>query len=202
MIVSVRSRAMAWTLAGLAALTVVVALVVAAGGGGDETGEGAVPGNPGAAETSVSGASRPDPAPGSGAVPPSPATSTTNTSAPSTTTTSAPSTTTTAVPATTTTAVPASTTTAPPVLPSSDYTPLPKPTAGPDTVAPGGALTKHLAADIATAFGFATAAVEAAIAGAELPPEAAASPEGWLAPGAYERAAGVFRSGRGAARSA
>ena len=41
MIGSVRSKAMAWTLAGMAALAAaVVALVVALGGGGDETGDG------------------------------------------------------------------------------------------------------------------------------------------------------------------
>jgi UPF0755 protein len=66
-----------------------------------------------------------------------------------------------------------------------------KPTLGPNTVAPGGALTKHLAADIATAFGFDTAGVEAAIAAVELPPEAGANPEGWLAPGTYEPADGA-----------
>jgi UPF0755 protein len=63
---------------------------------------------------------------------------------------------------------------------------VPKPAPGPNTVAPGGALTKHLAADIATAFGFELAAVEAAIAGAQLPPEAGGNPEGWLAPGSYQ----------------
>jgi UPF0755 protein len=58
-------------------------------------------------------------------------------------------------------------------------------------VAPGGALTKHLAADIATAFGFDPTEVEAAIAAAELPPEADGNPEGWLAPGAYDLADGA-----------
>jgi UPF0755 protein len=58
-------------------------------------------------------------------------------------------------------------------------------------VAPGGALTKHLAADIAAAFGFETADVEAAIAAAALPPEAGGKPEGWLAPGSYEMAEGA-----------
>ncbi|MCP4250947.1 MAG: aminodeoxychorismate lyase, partial [bacterium] len=55
-------------------------------------------------------------------------------------------------------------------------------------MAPGGALTKHLAADIATAFGFDTVEVESAIAEVELPPEAGGNPEGWLAPGSYEPA--------------
>jgi UPF0755 protein len=48
-----------------------------------------------------------------------------------------------------------------------------------------------LAADIATAFGFDTAEVEAAIAEVELPPEARGNPEGWLAPGTYEPVAGA-----------
>jgi len=69
---------------------------------------------------------------------------------------------------------------------STGYTYLPKPEAGPNTVAPGGALTKHLAEDIAIAFGFDTAEVEAAIAAVELPLEADGNPEGWLAPGAYD----------------
>jgi UPF0755 protein len=60
--------------------------------------------------------------------------------------------------------------------------------AGPGVVSPGGALTKHLGVDIATAFGLEAAAVEAAIAGLELPPEARGNPEGWLAPGPYQPA--------------
>lgn len=90
------------------------------------------------------------------------------------------------------TAPPSSTTAAPtttPVAPltsSTGYAYLPKPEAGPNTVAAGGALTKHLVEDIAIAFGFDTAGVEAAIAAVELPLEADGNPEGWLAPGAYD----------------
>lgn len=87
-------------------------------------------------------------------------------------------------PSTTRGTQPAVTTTGPPA--DTDYTSTPKPAAGPDTVAPGGALTKSLAADIAAAFGFGLTEVEAAIAGVELPPEAGGNPEGWLAPGRYE----------------
>jgi UPF0755 protein len=72
---------------------------------------------------------------------------------------------------------------------ASDYTPVPKPGAGPGTIAPGGALTKHLAADIAAAFGFETVAVEQAIAQLQLPAEAGGNPEGWLAPGTYPTSA-------------
>jgi UPF0755 protein len=68
---------------------------------------------------------------------------------------------------------------------------VPKPRAGPNRVAPGGALTKHLAADIAAAFGFTTAEVEVAIGAVALPPEAGGNPEGWLAPGTYEPADGA-----------
>ncbi len=173
---------MAWTLTVMALAAVVAALVVALGGGGD-AGDGAVPGELAATETSVTEASLPDPAPGSATVPPPPATTTTTALAPSTTTT--------ALLATTTTALPATTTSAPPVAPSSGYTPVPKLTAGPDTIAPGGALTKHLGADIASAFGFDTAEVAAAIAQVQLPPEAGGNPEGWLAPGTYEPAGGA-----------
>ena len=56
-------------------------------------------------------------------------------------------------------------------------------------MAPGGALTKHLADDIATAFGLKSADVIAAIASVTLPPEAGGNPEGWLAPGTYPEAA-------------
>ncbi len=154
----------------------VVALVVALGGGGDETGDGAVPDELAAAETSVTEALPPDPAPRSTTLPPLPATTSTSTVVPSTTTTAPPATT---------------TTSAPPVSPSNEYTPVYKLAAGPNRVAPGGALTKHLAADIATAFGFDTAEVEAAIAEVELPPEAGGNPEGWLAPGTYEPADGA-----------
>ncbi|MGI9647944.1 MAG: endolytic transglycosylase MltG, partial [Acidimicrobiia bacterium] len=87
---------------------------------------------------------------------------------------------------TTTTTLPASTTTS--VAPASEYVRVPKPGGGPGAVAAGGALTKHLAADIASAFGFETVEVEAAIAELDLPPEAGGNPEGWLAPGAYQPA--------------
>jgi hypothetical protein len=88
-----------------------------------------------------------------------------------------------------TTTVPATTTSsAPPVSETSGYVPVPKPAGGARAVSPGGALTKHLAADIAAAFGFSSADVEAAIAEVELPPEAGGNSEGWLAPGTYELA--------------
>ncbi|MDH3539452.1 MAG: endolytic transglycosylase MltG [Acidimicrobiia bacterium] len=177
MIVSMRSRAAAWTLAGLAALAVVV-LVVASGGGGDEAGDGSPPDGPVAAETSVTEAPPPHSEPTTVPLPPS----TTTTITPPSTTTTMPTTTT--APATTTT----TTTTAPPGSSPPDYTPIPKPGAGPENVAPGGALTKHLAADIATAFGLDTAEVEAAIAAVALPPEAGGYAEGWLAPGSYQPA--------------
>lgn len=96
------------------------------------------------------------------------------------TTTSAPQTTTTTDPPATTT------TTTTVVLTGSDgYEYFPKPSGGPGAVAPGGALTKHLAADIAAAFGLEVADVDAAIAAVDLPPEAEGNPEGWLAPGKY-----------------
>ena len=81
--------------------------------------------------------------------------------------------------------VPTTTSSVPMVSETSGYTPVPKPAAGAHTVASGGALTKHLAADIAAAFGFSSADVEVAIAEVELPPEAGGNPEGWLAPGTY-----------------
>ena len=167
MMVPVRSRALTWALVGMAALAVAAALVIALGGGGDQTGDGAMLDEPAAAQSSVTEAPAPPP----------PTTTTTTTTLP-------PSTTTTAPPTTTTTSVP-------PTVPSGGYTPVLKPAAGPNMVAPAGALTKHLAADIATAFGFDTAEVEAAIADVELPPEAGGNPEGWLAPGSYEPAAGA-----------
>ena len=176
MMVSVRSRALGRTLAGMAALAVAATLVFALGGGGDESSDGAAPDELAAAETSVTEALPLDPASRSATAPLSPVTTTTTASAPLTTTTTPPGTTTTSMP---------------PASPSSGYTPVPKPSAGPDTVAPGGALTKHLAVDIATAFGFATAEVEAAIAEVELPPEARGNPEGWLAPGSYESGDGA-----------
>jgi len=160
----------------MAALAVAAVLVIALGGGGDESGDGATPDELAATETSVTATAPQDRASRSATPLPPPATTTTTTFASSTTTTAPPATT---------------TTSASPAAPSSGYTPLPKPTAGPDTVAPGGALTKHLAVDVATAFGFDTAEVEAAIDQVELPPEAGGSPEGWLAPGTYQPADGA-----------
>jgi UPF0755 protein len=184
MIVSMRSRAAAWTLAGLAALAVVV-LVVASGGGGDDAGDASPPDGPVAAETSVTEAAAPHSEPGPTTVPPPPSTTTTITPPSTTTTMPAP---TTAPASTTTTTTTTTNTTASPGSASPDYTPIPKPGAGPEMVAPGGALTKHLAADIATAFGLDTAEVEAAIAAVALPPEAGGNAEGWLAPGSYQPA--------------
>ncbi len=124
------------------------------------------------AETLVTQAAPPDPT--------ARATTSTTTVAPSTTIT-------TVVTATTTTAPPETTTTAAPTTTSSSgYTAVLKPRAAPNTVAPGGALTKHLAADIAVAFDLEPTDVEAAIGDVDLPPEAGSNPEGWLAPGFYE----------------
>ncbi len=180
MIMFMKSKAMAWGLAGVTALAG-VALVVALAGGGDEPDDVAVLGEA-APGTSVSEA------PEQGDASPTttlPRPTTTETSAaPSATTTQATSTTT-VPPATTTTLPPATSTTKPP---PSDYSWVPKPPGRLNAVAPGGALTKHLAADIAVAFGFDIAEVEAAIAAADLPPEAGGNPEGWLAPGPYEPA--------------
>ena len=166
-------------LAGTVVLVVGVTLAFAL-----SDGDAAAPEEPGASETSALEASSPDAAAGTTTVP-LPATTTTR---PPTTTTIA-STTTTLARATTTTAAP-TTTTVPPTTTTSvapvSYTPVPKPAGGLGRVAPGGALTKHLAADIAAAFGFSVAEVDAAIAGVELPPEAEGNPEGWLAPGAYQ----------------
>jgi UPF0755 protein len=94
-------------------------------------------------------------------------------------------------PPTTTTAAPVTTTTVSEVTTPSGYLYVPKPETGPGTIAPGGALTKHLAADIAGAFGLDLAEIEDAIAAVELPPEADGNPEGWLAPGAYTLADGA-----------
>ncbi|NNC91091.1 MAG: hypothetical protein HKN80_01225 [Acidimicrobiia bacterium] len=175
-----RSSATAWIAAGLAALGVV--LVVALGGGGDAGVGGGAPELAAGSETSRPEASLPDPAAGATTAPPS----TTTTTVPPATTTSAPATTTTTTTETTsTTAPPAPATSVPP----SDYLPVPKPVNGPNTVAPGGALTKHLATDVAAAFGFDPAEVNGAIAAVSLPPEAGGNPEGWLAPGTYEPAA-------------
>ncbi|MDH3248202.1 MAG: endolytic transglycosylase MltG [Acidimicrobiia bacterium] len=78
------------------------------------------------------------------------------------------------------------TSSSPPASSNIEYSATPKPRKGPNTVAPGGALTKHLVADIAAAFGLATEDVETALGGVALPPEAGGNPEGWLAPGSYE----------------
>ena len=179
MMVSVISRSLAWTLAGLAALAV-IAILVLAFGGGDEASDDPAGEELAAPETSVADAAA-DPAPSSTTAPPQPPTTTTT--APTTTTTTT-TTTTIAPPETTTTS-------APPAPPSSGYTSVPKPSPGPNAVAPGGALAKHLAADIATAFGLNTAEVEVAIDGVDLPPESGGNPEGWLAPGTYEPADGA-----------
>ena len=114
-----------------------------------------------------------------------PATPATTVAVSSTTTSQA--TTTTLETTTTTQATTTTTSTTTTTQVSSDgYVWVPKPTSGPDTVAPGGALTKHLAADIADAFGFDVADVEAAIAQVDLPAEAGGNPEGWLATGTYQ----------------
>jgi UPF0755 protein len=173
--VSVMSRNLAWALAVMGALAVVAAaLVLALGGGGDESGDGAVASEPAAAETSTTEGSPPETAPTSTTASPPPSTTTTTTLVPSTTTTTTP-------PETTTTSMS-------PTTAANGYAFVPKPAAGPNTNAPGGSLTKHLAADIATAFGFDTAEVEEAIASVELPSEAGGNPEGWLAPGTYQPA--------------
>ncbi|MDJ0953607.1 MAG: endolytic transglycosylase MltG [Acidimicrobiia bacterium] len=91
----------------------------------------------------------------------------------------------TTAPSTTTTAPRVTTTVPVEVVTPAGYTYVPKPSGGPGVIAPGGALTKTLAADIATTFGFDAVDVEAAIAAAELPVEAEGNPEGWLAPGSY-----------------
>ncbi len=88
-------------------------------------------------------------------------------------------------PTTTTTAPPVTTSAPIEVITAAGYVYQPKPSTGPGTVAPGGALTKQLAADIAAAFAFDPVDVENAIASVELPAEADGNPEGWLAPGRY-----------------
>ena len=158
----------------MAVLAVGAALALALGGG-DESGDTALPGEVAAPQTPVTETSLPS----------TTAESTTSALA-TTTSTLAPTTTAAAM-----TTVPPTTSTTTSVVSESGYAWVPKPTAGPNTVAPEGALTKHLAADIATAFGFGTAEVEAAIAGVVLPPEAGDNPEGWLAPGSYEPAEGA-----------
>ncbi len=154
----------------LLVLVVLVAIALRTDESGDSAAGDLLP-----AETPTTTAVQPQ------AVPESLPTPATTTTLPPRSTTAAPSTTATAPPETTTSAAPTTTQ-------SSGYTSIPKPSAGPNTVAPAGALTKHLAADIATAFGFTSAEVEAAIAEVELPPEANGNPEGWLAPGTYEPA--------------
>ncbi len=152
-----RPSALIWIAAGAAAVAAAVALAWPGGGGRD----GSVPDAPVAAPTSTARARPPQP------------------TAPATTTTMS---TTSVAPATTTpTAAPPTT-----LITASGYRWEPKPATGPGIVAPGGALTKHLAEDIATAFQLDLADVEAAIAAVELPPEARGNPEGWLAPGRYE----------------
>jgi len=166
-----RSKAVVWTLVGLAAAVV---LVLALSSGNDETGGVAAPGDPAATETPLTEA------------PPQETTTSSTTRQPETTTTTLASST------TTTTSEPPTTTSTPATAPPSNgYAAVPKPATGPNTIAPGGALTKHLAEDIASSFGFDLTEVEAAIAGVELPPEAGGILEGWPAPGTYQRVDGA-----------
>jgi UPF0755 protein len=162
MMVAVRSRALTLLLAVVAAVAAVAIFALAVRD--DDVGDGPVSDDPAAVDTSVpvTEASLPEPVP------------------------TRPATTTALAPATTTTQLTTTTTSLATILASNGYTFVPKPSAGPDTVAPGGALTKHLTEDIATAFGLDTAEVQTAITGVELPPEAGGSPEGWLAPGTYD----------------
>ena len=170
MMVSVSSKFVVRTFAGLAALAMAAALLFARGGGGNDS-DDATAINESIATGAPPAAVRP------------------TAGAPATVAPKPPSTNTTLPSSTTTTAPPATTTSSPPSTSSANgYVWVPKPMAGPGVVSPGGALTKHLAVDLATAFGLETAAVEAAIAGLELPPEAGGNPEGWLAPGAYQPA--------------
>ena len=173
---SVTSKPLLRILAVLAVLAIVavVGLLVTGGtgAGGDAAAGGPAP-NPSGTEA----APLPEPPPTTTATP-----STVPTTPSSTTTSEPPETT------TTTSAAPTTTTT---LVTDDGYVWVPKPSSGPNSVAPGGALTKHLAADIATAFGFTVADVETAIDAVELPPEAGGNPEGWLAPGSYEVPAGA-----------
>lgn len=172
-IMSLRSRTLVWTLAGTVAVAVAAFLVVVFIVDGKETGDGAPPpGLLGAGETTATSLSPLE------AEPTVPSTRPTSTSSL----------------ASTTTAPPSTTTSAPLISSPSGYTAIPKPSAGPNTVAPGGALTKHLAEDVAQAFGFGVAAVEAAVSQVELPPEAGDNPEGWLAPGTYDTGEGATPS--------
>jgi UPF0755 protein len=160
---------------GLAALAVAVVLVVALGDEGADRSEDA--GDVASGETTVEDLRIPETTQAS-TVPPPPIRTTTTTIAEAAATTTS----TTLPPATTTVAV---------TPPPDGYAFVPKPAGSPNTVAPGGALTKHLAADIAIAFGFETAEVEAAISAIDLPAEAGGNPEGWLAPGSYQPAVGA-----------
>ncbi len=179
MMVPVRSRPQPFTLAVAAAVAITAALLVVFGGEGDGTGGEATADEITAAAPSVTMASPSESESGSVATTEPPAATTTTTTVVPATTSTTP---------TTTTVPPPTTTAAPPTTSSTGYVAIPKPEPGPNTVAPGGALTKHLAADIAAAFGLDVGRVEAAIAVVQLPPEAAGNPEGWLAPGTYEPA--------------
>lgn len=179
---------MTWVLAGVGVLA--VALAFALGGGGDDSSRAPAPEEQVSAETAVVESFPSAAAPSSTTEPNPLAPSKTTTTLDATTST--PSTTSTLAATTATTAPPAMTTTSAVPVPDSDasgYTPVLKPSVGPNAIAPGGALTKHLAGDIAIAFGLDTDEVEAAIAEVDLPPEAAGNPEGWLAPGTYQPAA-------------
>ncbi len=170
-----RSNPRALIAAGIVAASAVTILLVALGvgesGTGDDDGNTAVA----PADSSVAPAAS------------NPATTTTSSPPPTTTPSPEglpvpPSTT---APTTTTTAASVTTTVPIEVVTDTGYTYLPKPSGGPGSIAPGGALTKHLATDIATTFGFDPVDVEIAIAAAQLPVEAEGNPEGWLAPGSY-----------------
>ena len=163
----VRSRILAGTLAAMVAVAMVAAVVIAQAGDPDEATMNSLP----RATAPTGRVPSPERAPTS---PSNPAPFTTGTAAPTPPTTA-----------------PASTTTARPSSEESGYNSVPKPGAGERTVVPGGAFTKYLTADIATAFGFSPAEVEMALAAVQLPPEAGGNPEGWLAPGQYEPAGGA-----------
>ena len=164
-------------MAGVAALWLAATLAFGLGNGGADSETEATADQIAAADPSVTEAAPSESASRSVAATEPPTTTTTTTAAPTTTSTT-----------TTTTPTATTTTAAPPTTSSSGYAPVPKPGPGPDTVAPGGALTKHLTPDIAAAFGLDDARVAAAIAEVQLPPEAGGNPEGWLAPGTYQPA--------------
>ncbi len=164
--VAVRSDTLAWTVATMGALIAAAALIAVVVGGGDGS-----DGNP---------------APDDSTPLSEPVIEATDPPVPiATTTTSLPVSTTLALttPELTTTTALATTT--------EGYTYVPKPATGPNTIGPGGALTKHLAEDIASAFGFDLAEVTDALDRVDLPPEAGGNPEGWLAPGTYSRGGGA-----------